>query len=326
MNDLYYIEYKPELMLSDSMDMDAETELAHRRLCDFIWRMDKAPKADNEFLKQFTKTRPADWGRVKRGLIEKGWTEVGGLFLHKAAIETLNVAKVKYADQCNQTAAANAKKTGVLKLMVCERDSVTGIVSLKVTTSVTSSVTLPVTTRQPEREPEPEPGKNPPSLSKSSLEKGSGENPEDLVATGSREIPDEDQAVVMTMNAGIPEAYVRYVHRGWYATGGKNGAGVLTKDWLSYVTGRWKNEQTEWHNGTHRGNRRQAAGGAAGAASPSVAVMNHTAEHTEVQKRIAVLLDRDPHMPMTAKEKEDLRKLKARRSELRKLMGWQVED
>lgn len=155
MNDLYYIEYKPELMLSDSMDMDAQTELAHRRLCDFIWRMDKPPKADNEFLKQFTKTSATDWGRVKKGLLEKGWAEVEGMLLHKGAIETLNAAKEKYASQCNQTAPATAKKTGSdLKLMVCERDSVTGIVTIKVTTSVTSSVTLPVTTRQPEPEPE----------------------------------------------------------------------------------------------------------------------------------------------------------------------------
>ena len=156
MNDLYYIEYKPELMLSDSLDMDPETELAHRRLCDFIWRMDKAPKADNEFLKQFTKTRATEWGRVKKGLLEKGWTEVAGFFLHHGAIESLNFAKEKYAAQCNQTAAATAKRNGSdIKLTVCQRDSVTGIVTLCVTTPVTTSVTPAVTTPQPEPEQKP---------------------------------------------------------------------------------------------------------------------------------------------------------------------------
>lgn len=187
MNDLYYIEYKPELMLSDSMDMDAETELAHRRLCDFIWRMDKAPRADNEFLKQFTKTRASDWGRVKKGLLEKGWAEVNGLLLHKGAIETLNAAKEKYAAQCNQTAPATAKKNGTeLKLTVCERDPATGIATLKVVassavpvtypaaTSETANVTKPVTTPQLEPQPKPsieiplslsgEKGESPPKL------------------------------------------------------------------------------------------------------------------------------------------------------------------
>lgn len=147
MNDLYYIEYKPELMLCDSMDMDPETELAHRRLCDFIWRMDKVPKADNEFLKQFTRTTSQNWSRVKKGLLEKGWAEVAGLFIHKGAVETLNAAKEKYAAQCNQTAPATAKKTGQeLKLLRCVRDPVTGIVTLNVTTPVSGSETSLATT------------------------------------------------------------------------------------------------------------------------------------------------------------------------------------
>ena len=191
MNDLYYIEYKPELMLSDSMDMDAETELAHRRLCDFIWRMDKAPRADNDFLKQFTKTKPQDWGRVKKGLLEKGWAEVNGLLLHQGAIETLNAAKEKYAAQCNQTAPATAKKNGSeLKLMVCERDSVTGIVTLKVTTSVTSSVTLPVTTRQPEPKLETVKTEREPALPEAN-------------------IPSWDEVKVMAEMAAIPEAVAK---------------------------------------------------------------------------------------------------------------------
>ena len=157
MNDLYYIEYNPELMLSDSIDMDAQTELAHRRLCDFIWRMDKAPKSDNDFLKQFTKTKPEDWGRVKKGLLEKGWAEVEGIMLHGGAIKSLNDAKMKYAAQCNQTAPATAKKNGTNeKIMVCERNSATGIITLKVTSTDASSVKSTVTSNVPTGQLKPE--------------------------------------------------------------------------------------------------------------------------------------------------------------------------
>lgn len=281
MNDLYYIEYRPELMLSDSMDMDSETELAHRRLCDFIWRMDKAPKADNEFLKQFTKTRASDWGRVKRGLLDKGWAEVDGLFLHKGAIETLNAAKVKYADACNQTAPATAKRTGSeLKWMICETDPVTGIVALKVTSHVAPVVTSVVTNRQSEQELESELKKKiSPPLKSIPKDRGIGERSGDAtggdqprssadqdqpdhIAHGAREIPDEPMAVAIAERAGVLPEFAKYVFRQWQMRAGKDASGVLV-DWGKYVKGRWENECVEWRNGTHRGNR-QGAGARAG--------------------------------------------------------------
>ena len=241
MNDLYYIEYNPELMLSDSMDMDAMTELAHRRLCDFIWRMDKPPKADNEFLKQFTKTSATDWGRVKKGLLEKGWSEVGGMLLHKGAIETLNAAKEKYAAQCNQTAPATAKKNGSdLKLMVCERDAVTGIVTIKVTTSVTSSVTLPVTTRQLEQE----------------LDKRErGESP-----VGEVIVPSWEEVKTWAQMDGVPEAVARefFDHENsfgqWRAGGRVNGMPINAR-----------NAMKVWFN---RGRKPNANNGKTNGASP----------------------------------------------------------
>lgn len=95
----------------------------------------------------------------------------------------------------------------------------------------------------------------PPSFSsKPPLERGSGGKP-DVGAPGScREIPDEEQAVTMTMTAGVDPAFARYVYRTWFAQSGKNGNGIAV-DWLPHVVGRWKNEQMEWKNGTHRGNR-----------------------------------------------------------------------
>ncbi len=235
MNDLYYIEYKPELMLSDTIDMDAETELAHRRLCDFIWKLDKPPKADNEFLKQFTKTKPADWGRVKKGLLDKGWAEVGGVLLHKGVINSLNSAKEKYAEKYNQTAPATAKKNGSKpRLMVCQRDKMSGIVTLTVTHSDTPRVTHPETDGQLE----------------SKLQSGKSSPPGE--GSAGREIPGEEEARAQCMAAGIAEDFLRYIYAQWAMQNGRN-ANNIAVDWVPYATSRWSREQVEWRAGTHRG-------------------------------------------------------------------------
>lgn len=148
MNDLNYIFYKPKLMLTDCLDIcDPETELAHRRLCDYVWAMDRPPKADDRFLRQFTRATDSSWGRIKRGLMDKGWFESGGLLLHRGAIAALNEAALKFAENHNRTAAAGGRP-----LMVGTADSLTGIVTYAVTTPetvpVTPAVTQPVTSGQ----------------------------------------------------------------------------------------------------------------------------------------------------------------------------------
>jgi hypothetical protein len=145
-NDLFLIEYKPELMLSDSIDMDAATELAHRRLCDFIWRLDCAPRHDVAWLEHFTKCPVGQWPAVEVRLFQKGWTSRGGFLVHQGAIESHNEAKAKYAAKCNQTATALATKTRTKpKLSVCRMDEVTGLVTIIVTEDVTKVVTTDVT-------------------------------------------------------------------------------------------------------------------------------------------------------------------------------------
>lgn len=91
-----------------------------------------------------------------------------------------------------------------------------------------------------------------PALLKAVLEKGSGEKP---FSPTTPEIPDEDAAVAMTMNAGVDEDFCRYVYRTWASQAGKNANGIEVP-WVRYVMNRWKNEQVEWRAGTHRGNRK----------------------------------------------------------------------
>lgn len=138
MNDLYYIKYNPELMLCDTMDMSAATELAHRRLSDFIWRQSKAYKFNVPLLIHFTKCDAASWPDVWSGLQEKGWKVAGDYVIHSGVIDSHNAAQREYVAECNQTAPASAKKSGVLRTYTCETDSETGIATTHVTSVVTS--------------------------------------------------------------------------------------------------------------------------------------------------------------------------------------------
>jgi hypothetical protein len=140
MNDLYYIKYNPELMLCDTMDMSAATELAHRRLSDFIWRQSKAYRFNEALLIHFTKCTIESWPEVWAGLQEKGWRVSGDYVVHAGVIESHNAAQIEYADECNATAKATAAKTGVLRNSLCVTDDVTGIVTINVTTHVTRDV------------------------------------------------------------------------------------------------------------------------------------------------------------------------------------------
>lgn len=128
------------------MDMSAATELAHRRLSDFIWRQSKAYKFNVPLLIHFTKCTADSWPEVWTGLQEKGWKVAGDYLVHSGVIEAHNSAQREYVAECNQTAPANARKTGVLRTYVCCTDKVTGIVTTNVTSVVTSHVAKSVTT------------------------------------------------------------------------------------------------------------------------------------------------------------------------------------
>jgi hypothetical protein len=144
MNDLNFVFYDAKRMLADMLDVDRDTELAHRRLCDFIWMAENPPKNDNDVLRELTKTPPQLWGKVRRGLEEKGWVVLGRFLAHRGAIDSLNSASARHAENYNRTAAAGGRP-----MMVSAVDAATGIVRYsltpKVAASVTPAVTRPVT-------------------------------------------------------------------------------------------------------------------------------------------------------------------------------------
>lgn len=66
------------------------------------------------------------------------------------------------------------------------------------------------------------------------------------------EVADVESCIAMTMTAGIPENFVRYVYADWFARSGKDASGVVVR-WLPYITKRWVRESVEWRNGRHKG-------------------------------------------------------------------------
>jgi hypothetical protein len=71
---------------------------------------------------------------------------------------------------------------------------------------------------------------------------------------GAHEIPSELEAVKLTMTAGIPEAFSRYIYQDWSSRAGKDAGGVIV-NFLPYVTKRWAREQVEWKSKTHKGTK-----------------------------------------------------------------------
>jgi len=133
MNDLY-VKYRSKLMLVDSMDMPVDVELAHRRLCDFIWAMDGPPSVDNlEVLQSLCRVSPANWSRVFGGLQAKGWHVEDGHLTHAGAMKTLTEAKQNWDAKLKQTDAARQARLAA--------KSVTTSVTTHVTESVTDNVT-----------------------------------------------------------------------------------------------------------------------------------------------------------------------------------------
>jgi hypothetical protein len=68
------------------------------------------------------------------------------------------------------------------------------------------------------------------------------------------EVPDLKQAIASVATDGIPEEFIKLAHADWTDNGGKNSQGIH-KPWTTYVRGRWRYEQVDWRNGTHRANR-----------------------------------------------------------------------
>jgi len=97
MNDLYFIDYEPRLMLVDAVGMRPDTELAHRRLCDILWAHGLAPKDDTETLSDIFRAKPQDYMRIRGELLQKGWLVENGLFTHKGCMKTLSRCQEKHA-------------------------------------------------------------------------------------------------------------------------------------------------------------------------------------------------------------------------------------
>ena len=97
MNDIFFIDYEAKLMLTDTLGMRPDCELAHRRLCDVLWAHGRAPVNDDIALRDISRVGTQDWDRVKGELMQKGWHVDNGLFTHKGCVNTMERCRSKHA-------------------------------------------------------------------------------------------------------------------------------------------------------------------------------------------------------------------------------------
>ncbi len=97
MNTLFYVRYVPWVMLVDTMEMTPDVELAHRRLCDWVWVHGECPTDNAVLLQGITKAPAAEWARVSEMLSAKGWCAQEGRLTHDGVMRTLIEAKEAHA-------------------------------------------------------------------------------------------------------------------------------------------------------------------------------------------------------------------------------------
>ncbi len=107
MNPLIWMRYAPTAMLVQCMDMAPEVELAHRRLCDWVWAHGEAPTDQPPLLQGITRVAGPEWARVSRLLRSKGWKRVEGRLTHPWAEQVL-----REAIEAHASAVSRGKRGG----------------------------------------------------------------------------------------------------------------------------------------------------------------------------------------------------------------------
>ncbi len=111
MSTVMWVRYAPSVMLVDCLGMTADVELAHRRLCDWVWAHGECPLDRSALLQGITRVPAAEWVRVSKVLRTKGWRRVAGRLTHDWAVAVLREAEAAHA-----SAVARGMKGGRSKL------------------------------------------------------------------------------------------------------------------------------------------------------------------------------------------------------------------
>ncbi len=96
-NPVFYVNYHPRPMIVRTAPMTHLAELAHRRLCDWIWAEGRAPVNDARTLASITRCLPEAWKEMRAELARNGWVGARHVFFHPEALAVLQQAKTAYA-------------------------------------------------------------------------------------------------------------------------------------------------------------------------------------------------------------------------------------
>ncbi len=97
MNSIFWVRYVPSQMLVETADMTPAAELAHRRLCDWVWARGLCPQTDPQALQEITRVDAAEWPRVFKALQAKGWRSTRGAWRHAGVLRPLQEAQCAHA-------------------------------------------------------------------------------------------------------------------------------------------------------------------------------------------------------------------------------------
>ncbi len=89
MKPLPYVRYDPKAALVESLELTDRADLAARRLRDWIWRHQQAPRATRRALAAITRLSPDDWPAVAAELRNCGWHSHHGRFLSPWVLRVL---------------------------------------------------------------------------------------------------------------------------------------------------------------------------------------------------------------------------------------------
>jgi hypothetical protein len=91
-SDLFFVRYQPQRMLVLSMEVSAEVELAHRRLCDYLWARGAVPACSGQGLAELLRTERRRLPGILRGLRRIGWRITRGRLSHPHPVAVLRDA------------------------------------------------------------------------------------------------------------------------------------------------------------------------------------------------------------------------------------------
>jgi uncharacterized protein YdaU (DUF1376 family) len=138
MNDCHWYPRDPQRYLTDTQWCDLATEVAHVRMIDTYYALERPIKDEPSRIQNIGKIKDSDYARVRGNLFELGWSIIDGFWHHKRIEETMVEMEQNRKSQIERTKAATEAR---MKQRNEERDVERNVVPTTTTTTTTTKET-----------------------------------------------------------------------------------------------------------------------------------------------------------------------------------------